>query len=345
MDSVGIIYDPIYLQHDTGIHCENADRLNNSLKVIEETGIKDKLFWIPPRHATEDELAMIHAREYISRVQQVSLQGGGHLDYDTVLSSASYEAATMAAGGSIVAVESVLNRKVRSAFALVRPPGHHATCWQGQGFCLFNNIAIAAKYVLTNYDNIKRIMIVDFDVHHGNGTQEAFYTIPEIFYFSTHQFPHYPGTGNIDEIGLRSGEGFNMNIPMVSGWGDYEYKIVYEDIFAPIALRFEPQIILVSAGYDAHWADTLSGMRVSVSGFARIVEVLKFLANKLCDGRLVFCLEGGYDLTAMPYSVASTLNVLLEGHGIDDPLGEKESYAKYNDFNKFVLMIRERYGI
>jgi acetoin utilization deacetylase AcuC-like enzyme len=343
MNLVGFVYDPVYLLHNTGIHCENADRLANTLSLLEETGIKNKLRFISPRLATVDDLVLVHAREYISAVESICAKGGGHLDSDTVVSHASYQAALAAAGGAITAAEYVLENKVQSAFALVRPPGHHATCWHGMGFCLFNNIAIAAKHAVAKY-NLDRVLIVDFDVHHGNGTQEAFYTDPSVFYFSTHQFPLYPGSGNIDEVGLRNGQAMNMNIPMVAGWGDNEYQAIYEDILAPVAARLKPQLIMVSAGYDAHWSDTLSAMRMSVDGYTRLAQILTVLAKQLCDSKIVFVLEGGYDLKAMPLSVATTINVMLDGTGLEDTIGAKES-LHVNDFHKFVQMIREKYEL
>ena len=275
---VGLIYDSVYLEHDTGNHVENAQRLVATMSLLEETHLKDNLILLPPRAATVDEISAVHAKEYISSIQSQAEKGGGWLDADTVMSSGSYQAAIYAAGGALTAVEAVMNRQVDNAFALVRPPGHHATCWQAMGFCLFNNIAIAAKYALANYD-IERVLIIDFDVHHGNGTQDTFYADPHVLYFSTHQHPFYPGTGSTSETGARGGEGFTVNVPMLAGWGDEEYQIVFEDILTPAAERFQPQLILVSAGYDAHWSDSIALMHVSVSGFARMVEIIKTMAS------------------------------------------------------------------
>jgi acetoin utilization deacetylase AcuC-like enzyme len=212
------------------------------------------------------------------------------------------------------------------------------------GFCLFNNIAIAAKYALANFD-IKRILIVDFDVHHGNGTQDTFYADPNVLYFSVHEYPFYPGTGSIDETGARGGEGFNVNVPLLAGWGDDEYQAAFEDILAPIAKRFEPQLVLVSAGYDAHWADSLALMQVSVSGFARLVEITKALADMLCQGRMVFTLEGGYSLEALPLSIGATLDILRGNREIADPLGKRETKSKPVHFDNFLRMVKEMHNI
>jgi acetoin utilization deacetylase AcuC-like enzyme len=337
--AVGLIYDPVYLEHDTGNHVENSQRLTAILSFLEEKHIKEKMVPLPPRQATVDELSKVHAPEYISHIQKQVEKGGGWLDADTVMSPGSYNAAIYAAGGIITAIDAVMTRKVNTAFALVRPPGHHATCWQAMGFCLFNNIAVGAKYALVNF-NIQRVLIVDFDVHHGNGTQDTFYADPNVLYFSTHQYPFYPGTGSIDETGAREGEGFTANVPLIAGWGDYEYQAVFEDILAPLTKRFQPQLILVSAGYDAHWADTIALMQVSVPGFIRMVEVLKTLADMLCQGRLVFALEGGYHHEALSSSVAATLNVLLGNREFADPLGKKESQIRPVDFSNFINMVK-----
>jgi acetoin utilization deacetylase AcuC-like enzyme len=341
---VGLVYDPVYLEHDTGTHVENAERLTTTIQLLQEKQLLESMALLAPHPATIDEIALVHANEYIAHVKSISENGGGSLGYDTVISRGSYKAASMAAGGAITAADAVLKKSVNYAFALVRPPGHHATCWQGKGFCLFNNIAVAAKYVLCNYD-IKRILIVDFDVHHGNGTQDFFYTDPTVLYFSTHQYPLYPGTGHLNETGAKEGQGFNVNVPMVAGWGDEEYQAVYEDILAPIAMRFKPQLIMVSAGYDAHWADGLAMMQLSVSGFARITEILKLLADKLCNGNLMFTLEGGYNLNALSHSIAATLNTLLGNKEIEDPLGRRDANTKFEDFYKFLRMVKDKHNI
>ncbi|HEX75109.1 MAG TPA: histone deacetylase [Dehalococcoidia bacterium] len=341
---VGLIYDPVYLEHDTGTHVENAQRLVTTMSLLEESQLKDKLPLLPPRPATVDELSTVHAREYISRIQNQTERGGGWLDADTVTSPGSYKAAIYAAGGVLTAVEAVMNKQVDSAFALVRPPGHHATCWQAMGFCLFNNIAIATKYALANF-NIKQVLIVDFDVHHGNSTQDTFYTDPHVLYFSTHQYPFYPGTGSVDETGAKNGEGLTVNVPLIAGWGDEEYQAVFEDILAPVAERFQPQLILVSAGYDAHWADSIALMQVSVPGFARMVEIIKTLADRLCQGHLVFTLEGGYHLQALPASIRATLDTLLGEPEIDDPLGKREAKSKPVNFLNFIRMVKDIHHI
>ncbi|MBM3166992.1 MAG: histone deacetylase [Chloroflexi bacterium] len=338
--AVGLVYDPVYLEHDIGTHVENVQRLTSTLALLEENHLKDKLHILQPRPATLEELSKVHAPEYIAQIKRYSEQGGGYIYADTAMSNGSYNAALHAAGGVLTAIDAVMSKRVDTAFALVRPPGHHATCWQAMGFCLFNNVAVAAKYALSNF-NLERILIVDFDVHHGNGTQDAFYADQHVLYFSTHEYPLYPGTGGIDETGTREGEGYTVNIPMLAGWGDHEYQAIFEDVLAPIAKRFQPQLMLVSAGYDAHWADHIAMMEMSIPGFARLAEILKTLANMLCQGRLVFALEGGYHLEALSHSISATLNVLLGNNEISDPLGRKEAHRRPVSFDQFAAMIKD----
>lgn len=318
--NVGLVYDPIYLEHDTGQHVEHAARLAAIMGLLENSDTLSKLTTIPPHPASVEEISRVHSPGYISYVESFAQQGGGWLDPDTVVSPASYSAACYAAGGVIAAVDAVMNRKVDSAFALVRPPGHHAMRWEAMGFCLFNNIAIAARHAIENHQ-LERLLIADFDVHHGNGTQEAFYDDPHVLYFSAHQSPHYPGTGRVEEIGSGPGEGFTVNVPLSAWCGDEEYLLAFEEVLAPVARRFGPQLILVSAGYDGHWADQLSLMQLSVTGFSEIVRVLKRLADELCGGRIVFTLEGGYHLEALASSVMATFDVLLGNSEIVDHLG------------------------
>jgi acetoin utilization deacetylase AcuC-like enzyme len=338
--AVGYVYDPIYLKHDTGEHVENARRLEAIISHLEQTGLKSRLTLVKPRPASVEELALVHQEQYISHIQEVARRGGGWLDPDTVMSPDSYEAALYAAGGVIRAVEAVMGGEVDSAFALVRPPGHHATSRQAMGFCLFNNIAIAAKYALAKY-NLERILIVDFDVHHGNGTQEAFYDNPQVMYISAHEYPFYPGTGSLEETGGEAAKETNINIPLPAGCGDDEYLKVFEQIIVPAARRFKPQFILVSAGSDNHWADPLAMMQVSVAGFGQMARIIKGLADELCNGRLVFTLEGGYNLDALAASVKATFDILLGSTSIDDPLGGAPRSFGAADIDRLIGVIKE----
>jgi len=340
----GLVYDPIYLEHDTGDHVENSRRLVEAMSYLKETGIKEKLTCLPPRPASLEELEMIHAPEYISYVKSKAERGGGWLDPDTVMSPESYEAALYAAGGLLVAVEAVMKGEVDSAFALVRPPGHHAIHDRAMGFCIFNNVAIAAKFALSKF-NLNRVLIADFDVHHGNGTQDAFYADPKILYFSTHQYPFYPGTGWMDETGIGEGEGTTVNFPMAAGWGEEEYLRAFNEVLVPVARRFQPQLILVSAGFDAHWADQLAMMRVTITGFAQIAIILKELAAELCQGRFVFTLEGGYNLRVVASSIKAIFDVLLGNSEIDDPMGKAAMARKPERFDEHIEAIKRVHHI
>jgi acetoin utilization deacetylase AcuC-like enzyme len=239
---------------------------------------------------------------------------------DTYVSPRSFEAALMAAGGVVAAVEGVLGDEIARAFALVRPPGHHATPGRAMGFCLFNNVAIAARAALSQ-DGIDRIFIADFDVHHGNGTQDIFAKDPDVFYFSTHQYPYYPGTGAATDTGHDAGADTVLNVPLPTGIGDEGYSRVFSDLVWPLAERFEPDLILVSAGYDGHWTDPLAHMRLSLAGYAHVQRELVRLADQLCEGRIVFALEGGYQLDALAYGVANAFYAMLGESTTIDPLG------------------------
>lgn len=317
---VGYVYDPIYLRHDTGPHVEVHQRLEAILTHLEKTGLKSKLTHVPPREATFDEIALVHTRQHICRIQEMALRGGGWLDVDTLMSADSYDAALYAAGGVITGVDKVMTGELNSVFALVRPPGHHATREQAMGFCLFNNVAIGARYALNKY-GLDRIAIIDFDVHHGNGTQDAFYEEPKVAYISTHQHPHYPGTGTIEETGSGPAKGNIINVPMPIGCGDSDYATVYEQIVKPAVRRFKPQLVMVSAGYDAHWADELSMEQLTVTGYAGIVRAIRELAEELCQEHVVLTLEGGYNLRALSESVKGTFDVLLGSEKVEDTLG------------------------
>ena len=340
----GFVYDPIYLEHDTGHHPESAKRLEAIVSHLEQTGLKQQLIPIAPRAASIEELSLVHDEDYIFHIRDVAQGGGDWLDPDTVMSAGSYKAALYAAGGVIRAVEAVVGGEAGGAFALVRPPGHHATSRQARGFCLFNNLAIATEYALANY-KLERILIIDFDVHHGNGTQAIFYDNPHVLYISIHESPFYPGTGSIEETGSGAAEGTTINIPLPAGSGDAQYLEVFEQIIVPAATRFKPQLILVSAGYDAHWADELAMMQVSVTGFAQMVKIIKRLGDELCDGRLVFSLEGGYDLTALAASIKATFDMLLGSATVEDPLGQPPHRFEVPGIALLIKQIREIHNL
>jgi acetoin utilization deacetylase AcuC-like enzyme len=311
----GFLYDPLYLEHETGQHPENAGRLRASLSLLQKDGIWGDLTHLAPAPASLDALHAVHEPGYVRFLQQVSEAGGGWLTADTVMSARSYDAARLAAGAAVRAVEAVMHGEVASAFSLARPPGHHARPSEGMGFCLFNHAAVAAREAVRRL-GAARVFLLDFDVHHGNGTQEIFYYDPAVFYVSLHQWPAYPGTGALEETGTGAGRGTTANLPLPAGLGDASYLEAFDRLIAPLVRRFQPDLILVSAGYDAHWTNNryLSSieMNVTVSGFAGMVGRLRDWAAELCEGRIALVLEGGYDPSALAASVLATLRVLRD---------------------------------
>jgi acetoin utilization deacetylase AcuC-like enzyme len=337
---VGYVYDPLYLEHDMPGHPEAAGRLRAIMPFLESEGILAKLQRIGPRDATPEDLALIHSRELIEAVRAAS-EGGGQrwIDVDTYVVPASWRAALRAAGGVLAAADAVRGGTVDSAFALVRPPGHHAGPSYAMGFCLFDNLAVAAAHVLAR-KGLERVAVVDFDVHHGNGTQDCFAADPRVLYFSTHQYPFYPGTGAWDETGA----GNIVNVPLPRGCGDTAFLAAYQDVCAPALQRFRPQLILVSAGFDAHFADPLAQELLSTRGYYDIATLLRNLAADLCDRRIVFALEGGYDHTALAWSVRACLDALQGNDFAPDPLGLGPE-VRSPDIRTLLDRIRELHGL
>ena len=323
MPAVGLLYDPLYLEHDNAGHPENAGRLRAVVRLLEESGLSSRLCSLPARDATVDELAFIHDPDYIEFVRETAGRGEVWMDPDTYVCHRSYEAAIRAAGGCLAAVDAVLAGEVESAFCLVRPPGHHATPWRAMGFCLFNNVAVAVEYARRRH-GLRRVAIVDFDVHHGNGTHDAFYSDPDVLYFSTHQSPFYPGGGDWRETGDGAGKGATVNVPLPAGSGDIVFDRVWRRILNPVLSRFGPEMLLVSAGYDGHFADPLASLSLSAHRYYEMVAGLRDLARELCGGRMVLSLEGGYDFTALAWTIRNSLEALLDEERTPDPLGERD---------------------
>jgi acetoin utilization deacetylase AcuC-like enzyme len=263
---------------------------------------------VAPRAATREQLARVHDPDYIRRISETALKSQ-QLDPDTYTSPESYEIALLAAGAAIDGVERVMAGSHRAAVAMVRPPGHHAERERAMGFCLFNNVAVAAAHARAQ--GAAKVAIVDYDVHHGNGTQHIFETDPHVLYISTHQFPYYPGTGAADEVGRQAGLGFTVNVPLEVGAVDDDYRIAFSEIVLPVLRQFEPDLILLSAGFDAHERDPLGGMRVTTAAFAAMTLELRGVAEECCRGRIVSVTEGGYDLHAL----GSSLDAVIAAHG------------------------------
>lgn len=342
----GLIYDPYFLSHVTGHHPENPGRLIAVTALLGERGYMDGLPRLGLKPATRSELLAVHGEAYVRRLEAMALRGGGHLTPDTPVGEESFAVARLAAGAAISAAIAAYRGEPRRVMALVRPPGHHACAEQGMGFCLLSNVAIAAR--AARAAGASRVLIVDFDVHHGNGTQEAFYTDPTVMFFSTHQYPAYPGTGAAEEIGSGLGRGTTVNVPLPAGVGDAGYLKVYSEILPGVARRFRPDLILVSAGYDAHWTNSayLSSIRMNVTatGFAAIVRQIAGLSDELCDGKMALVLEGGYDPESLAWSVVATLDALL-GRGIEDPVGPPQVEGREPDLGALLAHVRSLHGL
>jgi acetoin utilization deacetylase AcuC-like enzyme len=317
--TVGVIYDPVFLEHNMGDCPEGPERLSAIMQRLQDTGLLGQLEQIPSRQATQEELLRNHSSALISLIRSLAESGGGELDSDTYISKGSYRAALYAAGSTIAACEAACTGRIKRSMVLERPPGHHATARRAMGFCLFNNVAIAAHAALAQ-GWVKRLAILDFDVHHGNGTASAFAEDPRVLFISTHQSPLFPGTGDWRDIGFGEGRGTTVNIPLPPYTGDFGFRQAYDLLIGPALRRFQPEIILASAGYDAHWADPLADLMLSVAAFWEITHKLILLADELCSGRLVYVLEGGYNLEALGHSVAASFAAML-GQPYDDPLG------------------------
>jgi acetoin utilization deacetylase AcuC-like enzyme len=267
---------------------------------------------VAPREATHEQLARVHDPSYVRRISETAGQAVA-LDPDTYTSPESYEVALLAAGAAVDAVERVAGATGTAAFALVRPPGHHAERSRAMGFCLFNNAAVAAAHARAL--GAGRVAIVDFDVHHGNGTQHIFERDASILYVSTHQYPYYPGSGAADETGAGDGAGFTVNVPLESGSADADYQIVFDEVVLPVLRQFRPHLIVVSAGFDAHERDPLATMRLTAGAFGAMTMGLRGVADEVCDGRMALVAEGGYDLEALASSLDETIEALVEPSG------------------------------
>ncbi len=307
MTKTGYVLDARFLDHTNPPgHVERIDRVKVLQELMREYH-REGLIRFDPREATESEIAAIHDAAYIRRVAATADSGYHSFDPDTFTCPKTYATARLAAGAALVLSDRIIAGEVRNGFALVRPPGHHAERDRAMGFCFFNNVAIVARY-LQQHHGVERVLILDWDVHHGNGTQNSFYDDPTVYYISLHQYPFYPGTGAADETGIGRGKGFNLNIPLPAGCGNDEYLQAFHEIVLPAAKKFDPQFVLISAGFDAHRDDPLGGMEVDESGFAEMARMMLQIAGESAGGKCLALLEGGYDLGALKCSVAAVLD-------------------------------------
>ncbi|HXV69214.1 MAG TPA: histone deacetylase [Nitrospira sp.] len=313
MGRTGLVYHPAYLEHDMGAgHPESPNRLRAILERLEQSGTVDRLTRIEPRRAEDEWITQVHTPRYIAALNRhAPATGRVSLDPDTAMSPGSLNAAYLAAGGVLAGVDAIMAQQVDHVFCAVRPPGHHAEASRAMGFCLFNNVAIAARYVQKQY-GLTRVLIVDWDVHHGNGTQHSFEDDPSVLFFSTHQYPHYPGTGRASERGTGAGEGFTINVPMEAGEGGEAYRTVFHKVLVPAADHFHPEFVIISAGFDAHREDPLAQMGLTEEGYADLTGIVAGIARRHAGGRILSSLEGGYNLAALGASVDAHIKALLD---------------------------------
>lgn len=311
MKAPRIVTHDDYLLHEMGAgHPERPDRLRAISERLASDQLLDKVELVAPTEIDPKLITLNHDPYLLDRIRTLSEAGGGAIDGDTSTNARSYHVALLSAGGVVDLARHALEEDASPGFALVRPPGHHAEPGRSMGFCLFNNVAIAAEDLIKNY-GCKRVAIIDPDVHHGNGTQASFYNRKDVLYISSHQYPYYPGTGHFTEVGKGEGEGYTVNIPLPTGQGDAEYLYLYRNIVAPIIREYAPDVILVSAGFDSHERDPLGGMKVTSQGFAALTRLLLDLAEEVCGGRIVFALEGGYDLDGLAEAVSLSIQQML----------------------------------
>ncbi len=318
MKQTAIFRSPVFLEHMKNCqHVESARRLEVLHEVLDQPDVAKQFIFPPFEPASRQILELNHSPAYVRHLAATAGKPQVVLDPDTQTSPLSYEAACLAAGAAVTATRMLVAGEIKNAFCLVRPPGHHAEHDHAMGFCLFNNVAVAAHYAIKQL-KLKRVLLVDWDLHHGNGSQHSFYDTEQVLYFSTHQAPHYPGTGASYEIGRGRGEGFTVNVPLPAGLNNHAYAAVFNNLLAPIARQYQPELIILSAGYDIHRDDPLGGMMVTGHGFSYMTKVLLDLAAELCDHRFMACLEGGYSLNGLKEGVFATLAEMRGQSCLDD---------------------------
>ncbi len=342
MDQTAVVVDREFLKHDPGErHPERPERIGVLLDLAAHLdGRRFRI--IPPRIAHRADIESCHGAQYVQLLEATSRENRHALDGDTVTCRDSFGVGLLAVGGFLQLLDGIAAGEVRNGMALIRPPGHHALPNRAMGFCLFNTIAIGTRY-LKRAHGAKRILIVDWDVHHGNGTQDAFYEDPSVLFISTHQYPFYPGTGAVKDVGVNAGAGYTINIPLPEGCADAEYLRVFRDIIIPAASRFAPEWVLVSAGFDAHRNDPLGGMGVTEGGFSAMAQLLLELAEQQAGAKIALVLEGGYDLEALRNSVAAVLQV-LQRRKFDDAVGPGAAAEKIQPLINKILQVREKYS-
>lgn len=318
---IPVITHAAYADHATGEHPECPDRWRRADALLREVAATpgEALAFVAPEAIAPEDLHLVHPPAHSERIKKFCESGGGRIDDDTVACPASYDVALLAAGGAVAGARLVIDGPDRRAAVLCRPPGHHALAAETMGFCFFNNAALAARWAQARR-GLQRILIVDWDLHHGNGTEAIFYDDPTVMYLSTHQHPNWPGTGAPTDIGTGAGVGFTANVRLPMGAGDEAYRRTFAAVFRPLVAEFKPELVIVSAGYDAHWRDPLGRMGLTEAGFADLTHEVAAWADTTAEGRLLLLMEGGYDLDALARSLAASLQALRGGEP-EDVLG------------------------
>lgn len=326
----GIIYDRLFKRHWTPAgHPERPERIETIIQTLEDWERHSELVRIDPGRAEEEWILAVHSSDHFERVRATAGKPFHQFDPDTYAGPESFDIAMTAAGSTVRLVQEILKGSIDCGFVLARPPGHHAESNRAMGFCLFNNVAVAAEWAVRR-GKLKKVAVVDFDVHHGNGTQEIFYFRPDVLYLSTHQHPFYPGTGHQLELGENEGKGFTVNFPLRAGMGNNFYRNLFRDFVVPILEDYRPELILVSAGYDAHRDDPLAGMNLDIHGYGEIANLLNAAAQNACEGRIAYVLEGGYHLNALSRAVLCTVGAALEKQVFEINENQSGDYTAYH---------------
>lgn len=332
-----------YTVHNLSGHPEHAGRVEAIWNDLKDNGLAERMIQLEPEPVTDEQILSVHTQEHLDNLHLISHADGlTRFDSDTYALPETPEIARLSAGGVVKAVDEVMNGNADNGLAIVRPPGHHAVSSKGMGFCILGNVAMAARHAQQKY-NLGRVLIVDYDVHHGNGTQDMFYDDNSVLFISTHQHPFYPGSGTLEQTGQGKGKGYTLNIPLSMGNADANYAKIYKEIIWESAKRFKPELIIVSAGFDAHWTDPLASMNLSLTGYAHITRELIRMAQSLCGGKIIFSLEGGYDLSTLAYGIRNVAHALLGDDTVFDPLGR----AKYDEPNisNLLLQIKQLHNL
>ncbi len=334
------VTDTRFSEHNFPRHPEHAGRIQAVWQELDASGLTSQLLSVAAAPASDRQLLAVHSRAHLNRLVAISQQERMVLiDQDTYALPSSLSIARLAAGGVIQAIDALITAKADNGLAVIRPPGHHATLDRQMGFCLLNNIAIGARHAQIQH-KLERVLILDYDVHHGNGTQDIFYADPSVMFISIHQSPHYPGTGKLNETGQGDGHGLTLNVPVGAGHGDLSYQALFEDIVWPAVERFHPELMLVSAGFDVHWADPLAQMRLSLGGYDYLARESINMAQAFCEGRIVFVMEGGYDLKALSYGWCNIASALLGADELRDPYGQPAYSAPVDEIRPLIKKLR-----